>query len=87
MRLASDVFNTEPYFTSSQGIKFWDDENVNDYLKECKLYGYQAWLTEDTEGVKERILVCSGRVIYATQQWESMLSHIDFMRLANDFER
>lgn len=82
-----DLFEQEPYFTNEQGISFWVDESVNRYLQDKKLFGYQAWITKDSNDYKERILVCSGKVVYATQQWDDMLCHIDMLSLAKEFEK
>ena len=81
-----DIFEQEPYFTNEQGISFWIDESTNNYLKSCKIRDYQAWVTKDLNDYKERILVCSDKVVYATQQWEAMLCHIDFMKLKRDLK-
>ena len=81
-----NVFEQEPYFTNEQGISFWIDTEITKHLKYSKLHGYQAWITRDLNDYKERILVCSGRVVYATQQWDDMLFHIDMLNLAENFK-
>ena len=80
-----DLFEQEPYFTNDNGVSFWIDKEVNKHIRDTKLFGYQAWITKDINNYAERILVCSGKVVYTTQQWEDMCVHIDMLSLAKEF--
>lgn len=89
MGILDDHWITDPFFVNPEGTKFWHDEDTTKYMAEedqfgITLEGYVGWFTETKNGERDRIIVDNNKseVVYGSQSWESVLVHIDIMKMS-----
>jgi len=73
------------YVTLPNGIKLFTTsftESMTQYAKDKGLKDYRFYLSEDTKGIKEYIMVFGQDVTYTSQLAEAMACHIDMISMA-----
>ena len=88
MNFIDDIVSQKPYYINEKGIIWWIDEDINNYLKESKLYPkYSGFIVKDNDSIS-RVLVnnTSYQVEYSSQELEAMACHVDILRLAEEME-
>ena len=90
--LLETPWETEPFMINDEGTKFWQDEHTTKYMHDedkngVKLEDYVVWYTETKERRRDRIIIDNdkGIIVYGSQNWESLLVHIDMMKMNKNF--
>jgi hypothetical protein len=81
-----------PIFVNELGIKWWKEENLNDYAMRPDSFGttlnVAAYLIEKPDAYRSFVLLDGETVLVESQQSESIAAHIDVMKfLKRDKER
>ena len=78
----------EPIFINAAGVKWWNDDSVNSYIKSKEtikdLIGY---IVELPDGSKTRVLVRNGSVIYESTKLESIGVQVDLIAVDESYDK
>lgn len=79
-----EFLNGPPDFTNPEGVKWWHEQALTNHAKQKGLDNVTAWVTELPNGVRMRVLIQDGEIVFENTDFETVAFHIDALALVKD---
>ena len=77
-----NIFETTPTHINEIGVKWWLDKDLTNTAKSKKLRGVVAWVIEEPNGRRTRVLTKGTELIYENTTLDGITSRIELLALA-----
>lgn len=77
-----NIFETTPTHINEIGVKWWLDKDLTNAAKRKKLRGVVAWVIEEPNGRRTRVLTKGTELIYENATLDGITSRIELLALA-----
>jgi len=75
----NNIFETTPTHINEKGVKWWLDKDSTVYAKSKKLRGVTAWLVEEPNGAKSRVLVKGKNILFSVTSLTELTTRVDIL--------